>query len=121
MSTSHPNLRRGYTLPHEAEVLQILRDAGVRRARLFGSAARGELTETSDLDFLVQMPGVAPFDEFMQMVDAQHRIEQLIWSPGCAPASMRKQNRIWWSCRYKKLPELMSDFEQIIDEIQETT
>ena len=54
-----------------------LRDAGVRRARLFGSAARGELTETSDLDFLVQMPGVAPFDEFMQMVDAQHRIEQL--------------------------------------------
>ena len=59
MSTSHPNLRRGYTLPHEAEVLQILRDAGVRRARLFGSAARGELTETSDL------------------VDAQHRIEQL--------------------------------------------
>ena len=47
------------------------------RARLFGSAARGELTETSDLDFLVQMPGVAPFDEFMQMVDAQHRIEQL--------------------------------------------
>ena len=28
----------------------------VRRARLFGSAARGELTETSDLDFLVQMP-----------------------------------------------------------------
>ena len=77
MSTSHPNLRRGYTLPHEAEVLQILRDAGVRRARLFGSAARGELAETSDLDFLVQMPGVAPFDEFMQMVDAQHRIEQL--------------------------------------------
>ena len=71
MSTSHPNLRRGYTLPHEAEVLQIL------RARLFGSAARGELTETSDLDFLVQMPGAAPFDEFMQMVDAQHRIEQL--------------------------------------------
>ena len=67
MSARHPNLRRRYTLPHEAEVLQILRDAGVRRARLFGSA----------LDFLVQMPGAAPFDEFMQMVDAQHRIEQL--------------------------------------------
>ena len=126
MSTSHPNLRRGYTLPHEAEVLQILRDAGVRRARLFGSAARGELTETSDLDFLVQMPGVAPFDEFMQMVDAQHRIEQLTGRSvdmvtGCAPASMRKQNRTWWICRYKKLPELMSDFERIIDKIQETT
>mgnify|MGYP007084684418 FL=1 len=25
----------------------------------------------------MQMPGIAPFDEFMQMVDAQHRIEQL--------------------------------------------
>lgn len=61
MSTSHPNLRRGYTLPHEAEVLQILRDAGVRRARLFGSAARGELTETSDLDFFGADAGGSPF------------------------------------------------------------
>ena len=126
MSTSHPNLRLGYTLPHEAEVLQILRDAGVRRARLFGSAARGELTETSDLDFLVQMPGVAPFDEFMQMVDAQHRIEQLTGRSvdmvtQLRPASTRRLNRTWWSCLYKKLPELMSDFERIIDEIQETT
>lgn len=34
---------------------------------------------------------------------------------------MRRQNRTWWSCRYKKLPELMSDFERIIDEIEETT
>ena len=34
---------------------------------------------------------------------------------------MRRQNLTWWSYRYKKLPELMSDFERIIDQIQETT
>lgn len=34
---------------------------------------------------------------------------------------MRRQNQTWWSYRYKKLPELMSDFERIIDEIEVTT
>ena len=80
----------------------------VRRARLFGSAARGELTETSDLDFLVQMPGVAPFDEFMQMVDAQHRIEQLTgrsvdMAANCAPPHLCGSRTGHGGAAYEKL------------------
>jgi len=37
------------------EVLRIARRHGARRVRVFGSAARGEAGETSDLDLLVEM------------------------------------------------------------------
>jgi len=37
------------------EVLRIAAEHGARNVRVFGSAARGEATETSDLDFLVEM------------------------------------------------------------------
>ncbi|QDQ98719.1 nucleotidyltransferase family protein [Tomitella fengzijianii] len=46
-----------YDLPHEGEVRAVLRRYGVRRAQLFGSAARGELTPTSDIDMLIDLPG----------------------------------------------------------------
>ena len=43
-------------LPIEMKELQrILREHGVISAQLFGSYARGEQTETSDLDLLVKM------------------------------------------------------------------
>lgn len=32
----------------------ILKKAGIRRAGLFGSAARGEMHETSDIDILIE-------------------------------------------------------------------
>lgn len=44
-----------YDLPEEQAVLDVLRDFGVRRAQLFGSAARRELTPESDIDLLVEM------------------------------------------------------------------
>jgi predicted nucleotidyltransferase len=37
-------------------VREILDRAGLRNAKLFGSAARGEDTEKSDLDLLVEAP-----------------------------------------------------------------
>ena len=43
-----------YTLPYEQTVLSILRDFGIVRAQLFGSAARGELTPTNDIDLLTE-------------------------------------------------------------------
>lgn len=46
-----------YTLPHEAEVLAVLRAHGVKRAYLFGSAARGELRPESDINLLVDLDG----------------------------------------------------------------
>lgn len=42
---------------HRAEVLRIARAEGASNVRVFGSVARGEDDEDSDLDLLVSMPG----------------------------------------------------------------
>ena len=52
-----------YTLPYEQTVLSILRDFGIVRAQLFGSAARGELTPASDIDILVKPGGPVVYGE----------------------------------------------------------
>ncbi len=38
-------------------ILKILVDGGVKRAALFGSFARGEVTEDSDIDLLIEFKG----------------------------------------------------------------
>jgi uncharacterized protein len=47
--------------PHQAEVIAF----GVRRLNLFGSTARGDTPEDSDIDFLVEFEGPATFDRYM--------------------------------------------------------
>lgn len=57
------------------EVLELLmdhqeeiRDLGVKRFGLFGSCARGQTTEQSDIDILVEFePGRKTFDNFMKL------------------------------------------------------
>ena len=45
-----------------------IRSFGARRLGLFGSQARGEATEVSDLDFLVEFePGTKTFDNYMDL------------------------------------------------------
>jgi uncharacterized protein len=39
------------------EILRIAARHGVRRLRVFGSVARGEATEKSDVDFLIEVSG----------------------------------------------------------------
>lgn len=39
-----------------AKIKPVLLKYGVRRAELFGSAARGEMNEKSDVDILVDLP-----------------------------------------------------------------
>ncbi len=59
------------------EVIAILRDLkmetaprfGVRRFGLFGSYARNEQTETSDLDLLVELERPVPFSAFCRLED----------------------------------------------------
>ncbi len=46
----HPAVRH-----HRDEILRLARKHGAENLRLFGSAARGEETPESDLDFLVDM------------------------------------------------------------------
>jgi len=41
-------------------ILQIARRHGVGRVRVFGSVARGEATENSDLDLLIDVTGPTP-------------------------------------------------------------
>ena len=71
-------------MPHE-DILRtdgtrrdIIRDLGVRRLALFGSAARGDNRPDSDLDFLVEFEGAATFDRF---VDLQFLLEDLLNRP----------------------------------------
>lgn len=46
-----------------AEILQIAARHGARNVRVFGSMARGEADQASDIDFLVEMePGRSLFD-----------------------------------------------------------
>jgi hypothetical protein len=40
----------------QIQILPILKAAGVRRAAIFGSLARGEATDESDVDLLVDLP-----------------------------------------------------------------
>jgi uncharacterized protein len=42
---------------HRAEVIKIARSRGASNVRVFGSVARGEDDEDSDVDLLVNMPG----------------------------------------------------------------
>ena len=38
-----------------SEILEVARERGASRVRVFGSVARGDATESSDIDFLVDL------------------------------------------------------------------
>jgi hypothetical protein len=45
---------------HREEIIRIAQTHGARNVRVFGSAARGDMDETSDVDFLVEFePGTS--------------------------------------------------------------
>jgi uncharacterized protein len=47
--------------------LDTIHSFGVHSLALFGSVARDEATENSDLDFLVEFEGMATFDRYMDL------------------------------------------------------
>ncbi len=48
---------------HRADILRLAAKHGAKNVRVFGSVARGDADEQSDLDFLVEMePGRSLFD-----------------------------------------------------------
>jgi len=68
-----------------ATVLQTLREQPqlfetfqIKSLALFGSIARDEATEASDLDFLVEFEGAATFDRYM---DLKFSLEDLFGKP----------------------------------------
>ncbi|HUD45036.1 MAG TPA: nucleotidyltransferase family protein [Patescibacteria group bacterium] len=59
----------------QMKVVPILKKTGVTRAAIFGSVARGEQTEKSDLDILVDLPeGMSLFD----VVDLEFKLEEAV-------------------------------------------
>lgn len=60
------------------EILRICAKYGARNVRVFGSVARGEADEESDIDFLVEMEaGRSLFD----LGGLQYELEQLLGRP----------------------------------------
>ncbi len=59
-------MNREYILRKLEENSQIIRGFGVRRLGIFGSYARGEQSETSDMDFLVEFDS-ATFDNYFDL------------------------------------------------------
>jgi len=57
------------------KVIPILKNAGITRSAIFGSYVRGEETEKSDIDLLVEYPkGTNLFD----VVDLQDKLENAL-------------------------------------------
>jgi predicted nucleotidyltransferase len=59
------------------EILRVSRQHGAQRVRIFGSAARGDADETSDLDILVEMETGS---SLLDIVAIQQDLEDLL---GC--------------------------------------
>ena len=79
---------------HRAEVLQLAAKYGATDVRVFGSVARGEADDVSDIDFLVRMsPGRSLFDLgglLMDLRDLFGRPVDVVTERGLRPR-MREQ------------------------------
>lgn len=73
-----PNSYRQIVLSRLRDRLDTIRSFGVQSLALFGSVARDEASETSDLDFLVEFEGTATFDRYM---DLKFFLEDLFGKP----------------------------------------
>lgn len=61
------------------EIVEIARARGASRVRVFGSVARGEAAEGSDIDFLVDLePGRSLFDLGGLLMDLQDLLERSV-------------------------------------------
>jgi len=59
------------------KIIPILKKYGVSRASLFGSIVTGKMTNTSDIDILVQMPsGSSLFDILRIKVDLEEHLDR---------------------------------------------
>jgi len=89
------------------EVSQAIPPARPERVRLFGSVARGEGRNDSDVDLFLQVPGPA---ERRQAEEAVHRIRTRIWNRFGNPVSALVYTRA--EVERPKNPSLMNSIER---------
>ncbi len=64
---------------HLPQIQQLMRQYGVQRAYLFGSAAKGTLKENSDVDFLIKFPDDMHYETYYNnYVGLMHALESLL-------------------------------------------
>lgn len=63
---------------HRAELFEVLRRHGVTNPEIFGSAARGDDHEGSDVDIMVDFP---PGTSIIDIIGIQHELEDLLGVP----------------------------------------
>jgi hypothetical protein len=56
-------------------ILPLLKEAGVLRSSLFGSVVRGEQTEESDIDILIEFP---KGKSLLDLIDLEMKLEQVL-------------------------------------------
>ena len=75
---------------HRTDILEIARRHGLRDVRVFGSMARGDASETSDVDLLVSLPpdrtGLALGGLLMDVQDLLQRKVDVVTDRGLHPA-----------------------------------
>ncbi len=64
---------------HSQEILELARKHGITNVRVFGSMARGEATEASDLDLLVDFAeGSSLFDQIGFKQELEERLRRSV-------------------------------------------
>ncbi len=75
---------------NRAEILALAERHGIRNVRVFGSMARGDADDTSDVDLLVSLPsdktGLALGALLMDVQDLLHRRVEVVTERGLHPA-----------------------------------
>jgi len=83
------------------EILEVAATYGARNVRVFGSAARGDLKSTSDIDFLVEFEdGRSLFDQ----VGLGQDLEKLLGRP----VDIVEPEAVHWYIRDRVLEEAVS-------------
>ena len=75
---------------HRAEILAIAKRHGIREVRVFGSMARGDADDASDVDLLVALPpertGLALGALLMDVQELLHRRVEVVTENSLHPA-----------------------------------
>ena len=70
--------KRELVAKHREAILALAAKHGATNVRIFGSVARGEDDEASDVDVLVSFHGKSGIDAFAQQFDLQEELSSLL-------------------------------------------